>query len=318
MCPRTQVELDGDIIQVAEQWFGFTKDRTRLAVHVGDGVAFVEGLAERIAAAGQPQEGGADAADEARAAQQQRLDSLEAPEPEPEPEPAQGAAGPEWSLTSRSCKYDAIVIDVDTKDSSLGMSCPPAAFLAPDYLRCLRASLDDNGILIVNIVARSDELYDGAIKSLGAVFPVVLEMAVEEDINRIAIAMMSRRSGLSSSGLVKTTLELHKAAGATWGAENPNAVWTEEVTSAAKTALSTVRAHHPRAPRLACTLSSAPATVRRRRLWQGGLGSLHSSSSSSVRLSKVAEARSLRRRRRRSVSFCLLSSLFLATFSSSF
>ena len=29
---------------------------------------------------------------------------------------------------------------------------------------------------------------------------------------------------------------------------NPNAVWTEEVTSSAKTALSTVRAHHPTRP----------------------------------------------------------------------
>ena len=164
------------------------------------------------------------------------------------------------------------MIDVDTKDSSLGMSCPPAAFLAPDYLRCLRASLDDNGILIVNIVARSDELYDGAIKSLGAVFPVVLEMAVEEDINRIAIAMMSRRSGLSSSGLVKTTLELHKAAGATWGAENPNAVWTEEVTSAAKTALSTVRARHPACPTSPVHAKLSPCDGAQAKIVAGGAG----------------------------------------------
>lgn len=32
-------------------------------------------------------------------------------------------------------------------------------------------------------------------------------------------------------------MELHEAAGAAWGPTNPNAMWTEEVTSAASTAL---------------------------------------------------------------------------------
>ena len=90
------------------------------------------------------------------------------------------------------------VIDVDTKDSSLGMSCPPAAFLAPDYLRCLRASLDGNGILIVNIVARSEELYDGAIKSLEAVFPGGITSTVLRAPTRSV--MVVRRSLVCSPG----------------------------------------------------------------------------------------------------------------------
>lgn len=93
----------------------------------------------------------------------------------------------------------------------------------------------------MNIVARSDVLYAEAIAAIGAVFPVVLEMAVEEDINRIAVAMVSRRTGLSSAGLVKSTVELHKACGSAWGGKNPNAVWTEEVTSSAKEALSSAK-----------------------------------------------------------------------------
>ncbi len=36
------------------------------------------------------------------------------------------------------------------------------------------------GVLIVNVVARSDALYTEAIAAIAAVFPVVLEMAVEE------------------------------------------------------------------------------------------------------------------------------------------
>ena len=128
------VELDGSIVSVAEQWFGFTTDRTRLAVHVADGINFVE----RLAASLNP------AAAAARKAQQERVSALvddaaveTTPEPTPEPEPEPEAESPvdvpaDWMGTSRSqCRYDAIVIDVDTKDSSLGMSCPPAVFLAP-------------------------------------------------------------------------------------------------------------------------------------------------------------------------------------------
>ena len=124
------VELDGSIVSVAEQWFGFTTDRTRLAVHVADGIDFVE----RLAASLDP------AAAAARKAQQQRVSALAdepapepAAEPEPEPEPeSTTVVAADWMGVSRSqCRYDAIVIDVDTKDSSLGMSCPPAAFLAP-------------------------------------------------------------------------------------------------------------------------------------------------------------------------------------------
>ena len=62
-------------------------------------------------------------------------------------------------------------------------------------LSCLAAAA---GILIVNIVARSDSLYAEAIAAIGAVFPVVLEMAVEEDINRIVVAMVTKRTGISS------------------------------------------------------------------------------------------------------------------------
>ncbi len=42
-------------------------------------------------------------------------------------------------------------------------------------------------------------------------------------------------------GLAKSTVELHNATGAAWGPNNPNALWTEEVTGAAATALRTAK-----------------------------------------------------------------------------
>lgn len=50
----------------------------------------------------------------------------------------------------------------------------------------------------MNIVARSNSLYAEAIAAIAAVFPVVLEMAVEEDVNRIVVAMAAKRTGISS------------------------------------------------------------------------------------------------------------------------
>ena len=104
--------------------YKLNSEGSRLAGHVADGIDFVE----RLAASLDP------SAAAARKAQQQRVSALAdevtpgpAAEPEPEPE-----SPTDWMGVSRSqCRYDAIVIDVDTKDSSLGMSCPPAAFLAP-------------------------------------------------------------------------------------------------------------------------------------------------------------------------------------------
>ncbi|CAN0215867.1 unnamed protein product, partial [Hapterophycus canaliculatus] len=41
--------------------------------------------------------------------------------------------------------YSAIFLDVDSKDTSVGMSCPPAAFLEPAFLNNLKALLQGGG-----------------------------------------------------------------------------------------------------------------------------------------------------------------------------
>lgn len=39
-------ELDSDLVQVAERWFGFKRDSSsRMTVHIEDGVGFVKGRA---------------------------------------------------------------------------------------------------------------------------------------------------------------------------------------------------------------------------------------------------------------------------------
>lgn len=42
-------------------------------------------------------------------------------------------------------KYQAILFDVDSKDSSMGVSCPPMSFLQYDLLATVAECLDDSG-----------------------------------------------------------------------------------------------------------------------------------------------------------------------------
>ncbi len=86
------VELDETVAAVARDYFGFLPDNDdgRCVLTVGDGVAHIRARAEACAA-----ERG-----------------------------AEGAAGAPWELTS-AWGLDAIVVDVDAKDLSSGLSFPP-------------------------------------------------------------------------------------------------------------------------------------------------------------------------------------------------
>jgi spermidine synthase len=44
-------------------------------------------------------------------------------------------------------KYDLILLDVDSKDPTVGMSSPPKAFIQPEFLSKLAACLEATGIL---------------------------------------------------------------------------------------------------------------------------------------------------------------------------
>lgn len=80
--------------------------------------------------------------------------------------------------------YSAIFLDVDSKDTSVGMSCPPSAFLETPFLNNLKSLLHGGvgnatggrgdvrgaGVLTINVAARSKELFGGAIDSVCATF----------------------------------------------------------------------------------------------------------------------------------------------------
>ena len=86
---------------------------------------------------------------------------------------------------------DVVVIDVDAKDASLGMSCPPAAFLEPAYLQKVKGTLRPGGVCVVNIVARSEKAFSRAMVDLRAVFDDIrICDPTDDDVNRVVVARM--------------------------------------------------------------------------------------------------------------------------------
>lgn len=82
-------------------------------------------------------------------------------------------------------KFNSILFDVDSKDQSLGISCPPKEFLDKGILSAVSKSLSTGGIFILNFVCRDATLRDGVVKELKEIFPYIISYKLEEDVNEI-------------------------------------------------------------------------------------------------------------------------------------
>lgn len=82
-------------------------------------------------------------------------------------------------------KFDAILFDVDSKDTSIGMSCPPKSFLTSEILDAVKKLLKDEGLFILNLVCRDDELKTRVIDDLRRQFPSICSFKLQEDLNEI-------------------------------------------------------------------------------------------------------------------------------------
>lgn len=72
------------------------------------------------------------------------------------------------------------------------MSCPPVSFLSESYLTRIKSSLVPNGVLIVNVAARSNDMYNSAIQSIQQVFKggrLFISKASDDDANTVVFAI---------------------------------------------------------------------------------------------------------------------------------
>jgi len=82
--------------------------------------------------------------------------------------------------------YDAIILDVDSKSQDKGISCPPEAFLEPDFLRKISQLISERkGLLLLNLVARSSKSKEQVYATLKSVFQYSLAYKIPEEVNEI-------------------------------------------------------------------------------------------------------------------------------------
>lgn len=82
-------------------------------------------------------------------------------------------------------KFTSIIFDVDNKESSLGISCPPVSFLDENILKQTKFCLHETGIFILNLVARDDCLKNNLIEKLKCTFASICSYKVDEELNEI-------------------------------------------------------------------------------------------------------------------------------------
>ncbi|XP_074492054.1 eEF1A lysine and N-terminal methyltransferase [Sebastes fasciatus] len=83
--------------------------------------------------------------------------------------------------------FDAIMFDVDSKDTTVGMSCPPAAFIETSILQKVCSLLTPRGLFILNLVCRDSVLRKSVLERMSAVFPSIISRKIEGEVNEVLL-----------------------------------------------------------------------------------------------------------------------------------
>ncbi|XP_077986921.1 eEF1A lysine and N-terminal methyltransferase-like [Glandiceps talaboti] len=106
------------------------------------------------------------------------------------------------AATGSECPYDIIMVDADSKDSTVGMSCPPPPFVEKEFLKKVSSILQDDGLFVLNLVCRDTDLKTSVIQDIKTIFPRIHGTKIPDQINEIIYAskhIVQDKSELSSS-----------------------------------------------------------------------------------------------------------------------
>jgi len=82
-------------------------------------------------------------------------------------------------------KFNVIMLDVDSKDISSGMSCPPPSFLEFQFLAKISSCLTPGGMLVLNLVCRDSLLRATLIEGLTKIWSSIISYKLQEEVNEI-------------------------------------------------------------------------------------------------------------------------------------
>ena len=111
-------------------------------------------------------------------------------------------------LQGKKGHFHVIIFDVDSKDLTLGMSCPSPAFVEEGLLMVARELLSSQGALITNLVSRNLEMKNAVLKRLCDMFPQVIGIPVPSDVNEVMVAMVMPREDISQLASPDSPLKL--------------------------------------------------------------------------------------------------------------
>lgn len=97
-------------------------------------------------------------------------------------------------IATSETKYKAILFDIDSKDTTIGMSCPPKQFLEMSVLKAVAACLTENGLFILNLVSRDKNLKQKAKDDLKSVFQSITCHAIQDEINEIVLCSIEKHN----------------------------------------------------------------------------------------------------------------------------
>ncbi|XP_013399663.1 methyltransferase-like protein 13 [Lingula anatina] len=88
---------------------------------------------------------------------------------------------------------DVIIFDIDSKDSSVGMSSPPKGFVEAEFLKDVEKTLHSEGVFILNLVCRDKSLRESVVQNLKSVFKSVLNVKIPDEVNEIVFCLSNSR-----------------------------------------------------------------------------------------------------------------------------
>lgn len=103
----------------------------------------------------------------------------------------------------KGTKRHIIMVDVDSKDRTVGMSCPPEPFIHDSFLRSIKDCLHPGGVFILNLVCRDDVLKKQVLDRIKDIFSQVFIHNIEDEVNEVVFALNVDRASDSSDLLNK-------------------------------------------------------------------------------------------------------------------
>nr|SVE89152.1 EOG090X02SD [Daphnia sinensis] len=89
------------------------------------------------------------------------------------------------AATESSERYGCIMLDVDCKDRSLGISCPPPSFLDPNFIESVKQCLNPHGLFFMNLVCRDEAKRNNVMEMLRKSFEIVQMRKIKGEVNEI-------------------------------------------------------------------------------------------------------------------------------------